>query len=306
MSKITVHKIAQLTGHKASIYTLKQGAAPYLVLSGAGDGWVVQWDMRNPENGQLLAQVDSNIFSLAYLKDQNRAVVGNMNGGVHWVDIDHPEQTKNIAHHQKGVFDILRIEDSIFTLGEDGKLTRWSATESRTLETFHLSNQSLRSIAYSATRQELAVGASDHRIYFLDPKSLEVKNQIDQAHDNSVFSVQYSPDQQYLLSGGRDAHLKVWDLNDDLKCISSQAAHWFTINHIAIHPKGTIFATASRDKTIKIWDMKNFQLLKVLDFEKYKGHVNSVNKLLWSDHEQYLVSASDDRSLIVWDVKIDD
>ena len=52
--------------------------------------------------------------------------------------------------------------------------------------------------------------------------------------------------------------------------------------------------------------MKNFQLLKVLDFAKYKGHVNSVNKLLWSDHEHYLISASDDRSLIVWDVEIED
>jgi len=305
LSKITVNKVAQLTGHKAAIYTLQQGSEPYFVLSGAGDGWVVQWDMRNPENGHLLAQVDSNIFSLAYINDQNRAVVGNMNGGVHWVDIDHPDQTKNIAHHQKGVFDILRIKDHILTIGEDGKLTRWSISESRTLETFHLSNQSLRSIAYSPTRQELAIGASDHQIYFLDAESLEIKNQIDQAHDNSVFTVRYSPDEQVLLSGGRDAHLKIWDLNDDLKCSSSQAAHWFTINDIAIHPKGTIFATASRDKTIKIWDMNNFQLLKVIDFAKHQGHVNSVNKLLWLEYEQYLISASDDRSLIVWKLEIE-
>lgn len=304
MSKITIHKIAQLTGHKASIYTIVNGSSPHFILSGAGDGWVVQWDLRDPENGHLLTQVEQNIFSLAYLEDQNRLIVGNMNGGVHWVNVDHPAATKNIAHHHKGVFDIIRIDDLIYTLGEGGKLTRWSIENSRTLETYHLSNKSLRTIAYSPLRNEFAIGASDHHIYFLDATTLETKDQIKNAHDNSVFTVCYNPDQTLLLSGGRDAHLKVWDLNQAKKCVSSQPAHWFTINDIAIHPKGTIFATASRDKSIKIWDMKNFQLLKVIDRSKQEGHLNSVNKLLWTDYNDYLISVSDDRTLIVWDIQL--
>ncbi len=157
-------------------------------------------------------------------------------------------------------------------------------------------------MAYSSKRNELAIGASDHAIYLLDATTLEVKEQVQKAHDNSVFTVQYTPDQQRLISGGRDAHLKVWDLQPQPTLISDQSAHWFTINHIAIHPKEAIFATASRDKTFKIWDLNDFSLLKVIDKTKYDGHNHSVNRLFWSAYNDYLISCSDDRTMIVWEI----
>ena len=169
----------------------------------------------------------------------------------------------------------------------------------RPVETFALSNESLRSVTYNEVRQEWAVGASDHAIYLLD-NDLQIKNSITKAHDNSVFCVCYSPDGKYLLSGGRDAHLKVWDVERDFELVSSQPAHWFTLNDIAYHPEGHLFATASRDKTIKIWAADTFKLLKVIDTARYGCHVNSVNKLLWTRHENQLISCSDDRTIMVW------
>ena len=82
----------------------------------------------------------------------------------------------------------------------------------------------------------------------------------------------------------------------------SQPAHWFTINKIVFHPEGKWFATGSRDKTIKIWDAETFELLKVIETMRDKGHINSVNCLLWSEHNDYLLSCGDDRSIIAWEV----
>lgn len=302
MMQINLKKITQLTGHNAAVYALSPASEGHFFLSGAGEGWVAQWDLRDPEMGKLIAQVESNIFSLCFLKKSNQLVVGNMNGGIHWVDLNDQEKSKNIAHHQKGVYGIHHIGQYLYTLGGAGILTRWSLSEKRSLESLHLSNQSLRSLAFSPLRNELAIGASDHAIYLLDADSLEVKQRFAKAHDNSVFTVQYTPDQQQLLSGGRDAHLKAWSLENGLALISDQSAHWFTINHIAIHPKEPIFATASRDKTIKIWDLHTFELLKVIDKAKYDGHNHSVNCLHWSAEHHYLISGSDDRSLIIWEV----
>lgn len=301
--QIQVQKIKQLTGHNAAVYALDRGPEAHHFLSGAGEGWVAQWDLRDPELGQLVAKVDRNIFSLCYLKENNQLVIGNMDGGVHWVNIDHPEKNKNIAHHEKGVYAIERIGEWVYSLGGAGRISRWSAAEQRSLESLHLSNQSLRCVAYSAARNELAIGASDHAIYRLDATTLDIKERVNKAHDNSVFTLQYSPNGQHLISGGRDAHLKVWALEPVLTPISSQPAHWFTINHVAIHPKVPIFATASRDKTIKIWDLDTFALLKVIDAEKFGGHRHSVNRLLWSADNNFLVSASDDRSIIIWQIE---
>ncbi len=304
MPKFQIGKVAQLTGHNASIFALAPDREAHTYLSGAGDGWIVRWDLTQPQDGRLVAKVDTQVFSLLYLPDWDRAVIGDMNGGVHWVDLKEPENTKDIAHHQKGVFAIQRVGENIFTAGGQGLLTRWSAEACQSMESLRLSNQSLRCICYAPKRRELAVGSSDNGIYLLDAEQLSVKHHIPNAHDNSVFTLRYSPDDRFLLSGGRDAHLKAWEIGESApELVSDQPAHWFTINSIAFHPSGRWFATGSRDKTIKIWDAADFKLLQVLETVRDGCHINSVNRLLWHGYENYLVSASDDRSMIVWDIK---
>lgn len=297
-----IRKLAQLTGHNASIFALAEGRDGQHFLSGAGDGWVAEWDFQNPETGRLIAKVDAQIFSLLFLKKYNRLVVGNMNGGLHWVDLQDANLTKNIAHHQKGVFDIREVREEVFTIGGEGKITRWQPGDCRSVESLHLSHQALRCMDVCEKRNEIAIGSSDNNIYFLDAETLELKQTIEGAHANSVFSLRYSPDASYLLSGGRDAHLNVWDLENRGEKLRSEPAHWFTINDIAFHPDGIHFATASRDKTLKIWNLENFQLLKVLEPARDGGHKNSVNKLLWAKHGNTLLSCGDDRTIILWKI----
>ncbi len=296
-------KTHQLTGHNASIFCVSEAPQPTHFLSGAGDGWLVDWDLNDPEVGRLLAKVETQIFSLKYISDSPLVVVGNMNGGVHWVDLNRPDETKNIAHHNKGVFSIIQIGEYVFTAGGGGVLTRWSIEKKRALDSLHLTNQSLRSLDFSPVRNEIAVGASDNSIYLIHASSLKVRHRFLNAHDNSVFTVKFSPEGDLLFSGGRDAMLKVWDLETQ-QCVSSQPAHWFTINDLALSPSGAFLATASRDKTIKIWDTQSFKLLKVLDASRNGGHINSVNRLYWSDHHNTLISCSDDRSIILWNMDL--
>ncbi len=302
VTTMIIQKKAALTGHNAAIFAITATHDPQFILSGAGDGWVVRWDLADPELGRLVAKVDAQIFSLAQLTELGKIVAGNMNGGIHWIDLEYPELTRNIQHHKKGVFGIFNLNEHVFTIGGEGVLTRWNAFEQRSIESIHLSNQSLRSIAYSVSRQELAIGASDAQIYLLDALTFELKHTIAAAHANSVFSLAYSPDGQWLLSGSRDAHLKVWDVNT-WQVHLAHPAHWFTINAIAYHPNGSLFATGSRDKTIKIWDAHTFELCKVIDTIRHGGHVNSVNDLLWTQFNNELVSAGDDRSLMIWNVE---
>lgn len=250
-------------------------------LSAGSDGWIVEWRPGDPETGRVLATVEAQVFALASTPALPHLVVaGTMQGGLHWIDMGRPEQTRNLHHHPKGVFDLHIQGPWLFSAGGDGTVTRWALEEARSVESFQLTNQALRTIAVAPARAEMAVGASDGSIYFLNLETLELLRRISLAHTPSVFTVRYSPDQQYLLSGGRDAMLRVWDLENNLACLSEQPAHWFTINHLAYAPGGHCFATASRDKTIKIWDAASFRLLQVLDTHRDGGHTNSVNRLI--------------------------
>ncbi len=285
------------TGHRAAVYALAQGMTDRDVLSAGGDGWVVSWNLDDPETGRVVASVETQVFSLINLPENNRIVAGTMHGGLHWIDLAHPEKTRNIQHHTKGVYDLKTHGQWLFSAGGDGVLTRWSVAEARTLESFHLSNKALRSIAVAPGRNELAVGAGDGTIYFLDLDTLALKHTMLHAHTPSVFALCYAPGEQRLFSGGRDAMLRIWNLENTSApaLLSEQPAHWYTINHIVLSPNGNRFATASRDKTIKIWDTATGQLLRVFDPIRDAGHINSVNRLLWLPGT--LVSCSDDRTL---------
>lgn len=308
---MNVHRLHSSTGHRAALYALAQGRSPRHVLSAGGDGWVVEWNADNPEQGQLLASVESRIFSLCTVPDRDLVLAGNMDGGLHWIDRRDPSRTRNIQHHHKGLFDIARRGASVFTAGGDGLLTRWDLDTIRTVESIQLSHQALRCIALDPVQQEIAVGSSDGCIYFLDAETLALKSTLQSAHSNSVFTVAYQPlpadessSVRHLLSGGRDAMLRIWDLTPpDPRLFSEMAAHWFTINHLAFSPDEKWLATASRDKTIKIWEAATFELLKVVDTQRYGGHIHSVNRLLWLP-DGTLVSCSDDRSLMWWRIEI--
>ena len=320
-------KIAQLTGHTGAVFAITEGGDAQHILSGAGDGWVVEWDLAKPDLGRLVAKVERNIFSLLFQKNQNKIIAGDMDGGVRFVDLAEPSQIRNVAHHGgKGCFDMKIVDNQLFTIGGDGILTRWSLLENRSLESIQLSHKSLRCFDFSKLRNEFAIGSSDGSVYFVDATTLELKAVFEKTHDNSVFSVCYTPNDSQLLTGGRDAHLKLWHLPQNTEGtlfeknnapIASLPAHLFTVNSIVFHPTNpTIFATASRDRTIKIWELEasddskpktqnpKLTLLKVIDTIRYGCHIRSVNRLFWSSYNNYLISASDDRTLIVWNMEL--
>jgi WD40 repeat protein len=292
-----ISRHAQLKGHEAAVYALSASGHARCILSGGGEGWIAEWNLDAPDKGRLLARMDAQVFALLRLSS-GEIVAGDMNGGLHWISPGDPARNRDVAHHRKGVFSLLEVGGSLFTAGGDGRIGRWSIAEQRSVESLQISAQRLRALDYCPQRHEIAVGSSDGNIYILDADNMDVRHTLEQAHASSVFAVRYSPDGQRLFSGGRDAMLRTWELEKSWRAGSVEPAHWFTINAIAVHPERPLLATASRDKTIKIWDAQNLRLLKVLEAFRDKGHPNSVNALLWVD--PYLVSASDDRTLMVW------
>lgn len=308
MPQLSVRKIHQLTGHNAAIYALVPGTRAGTFLSAAGDGWIVEWSLHDAKPGEevlgkLIAKVDTQVFSLAYLPLTKTLVAGDMNGGVHWLNLQEDRPNRHLAHHQKGTYSVIVAEDHLLTLGGDGVLTRWDTLRQSSIESLQLSNQALRAATFLPDTTEWLIGSSDHNIYRLSATDFAIKETIKKAHENSVFSLMVHPeDPKLFFSGGRDAQLKVWQLEEaKTSLLSSQPAHWYTINHLIATPDGKYVLSGSRDKTIRIWDAKTYKLLKTLDAARDGGHVNSVNRLLWVPDTDFFVSASDDRSLVVWE-----
>ncbi len=302
MSKIEVNKVNTVGGHSDCVYTLEQGPKPNQFFSSGGDGVVALWDLNDMDNGRMIVKVPSSVYALCYYATRNVLIVGQNFDGIHLVDLEKKEEVGSIKLGSSAIFDIKVVKDRIFATLASGQV---HVLNLRTLETIHVieaSEMSARTIAISEHLDHLAIGFSDNfiRIYSLVDFSLikEIK-----AHKLSVFTVQYSPDQRYLISGSRDAHLKIWNTEKGYELQESIVAHMFAINHLVFSPDSKHFVTCSMDKSIKVWDAKTFQLLKVIDKARHAGHGTSINKVLWTNFNNLLLSASDDRSISTWDIK---
>jgi WD40 repeat protein len=303
-SNVQVQKIITLTGHRDCVYTLERSGAENVFFSAAGDGMVVAWDLNNPEHGELVAKVSTSVYALRYIPTRNLLLIGQNQEGLQVIDLKDKKILKSVPLPKVAIFDILYTTElhKVFVAMGSGAVCVLDGNTFELQTIIRKSDQSARSLAYNKFTQELAVGYSDNTIRVYDGESLALKHEL-ASHTNSVFTVAYSPDGKLLLSGSRDAHLRVWEVKQEYRERGYTIAHMYTINHIAYSPDGRHFATCSMDKSIKVWDAQTFKLLKVIDKVRNASHGTSVNKLFWSAHQNQLVSCSDDRTISVWDIK---
>ncbi|SFC98435.1 WD domain-containing protein, G-beta repeat-containing protein [Flexibacter flexilis DSM 6793] len=295
---LLVQKKAQYTGHRDCVYALEQGANEHTFFSSGGDGFLVGWDLRKPDTGQLMAQIPSSVYALYHHKPSQTLFVGQNGDGLHAIDLAQNKEAKSLHLGSFLIFDITLVVDTLVVAAENGNIYLVDFQFFTIKNIFSFSDKSARCLAFSRVHNQLAVGYSDGFIRIFDTDTWTLAQQW-QAHDLSVFTLQYSPCGRWLVSGGRDAKIRVWDIAQKYAENQMIAAHLFAVNHLVYAPDGAYFASASMDKTIKIWNAANFQLLKVIDKARYGGHGSSVNKLLWLENRQ-IVSVSDDKSAIVW------
>ncbi len=301
--EIKVTKIASLTGHSGSIYALADPLNNGFILSGGSDKIVAQWNLNAPGDGEQLAKTNEVIYSL--LPNGETLLVGQAAGGIHVVNLESKNEIRLLQYHKAPVFDLAlsKKHQLIFTLSGDGELGVLDRNDFSLIKKLQLGTGKLRAVAVNKLESIVAIGAADGSIYtFSLPEVAPLKHW--QAHQPgfSVNALCFSPDENYLLSGSRDAHMNVYDVKNNFELVKSIPAHNYAIYAIAYHPSLNIFATASRDKTIKLWDSSTFEVLLRIDKEKNDGHVNSVNKLIWHQASGHLITGSDDRSVMIWKV----
>jgi WD40 repeat protein len=287
--------------HKGPVYALCAAEASGFFYSAGSDRRVILWNLNEKKAEKVIAQAPTTIISLLYLEKFNYLLIGQVEGGLHVIDLEQGKEIKYLKQHEGYIFDIAFIEskNELILASGDGSVSVWSLLDFSLLWKKKLGKQKLREVEYNSSRQELAVASGEGKVILLNSEDWSTKAIIED-FTSSVNVLRYHPTENTLLAGEKDAQLHQIDLSS-MKSIQKLPAHYWAIYDIAFSPNGMYFATASRDKTVKIWDAENYVVLKRFEGQKYKAHSHSVNKLLWLNQKQ-LLSTGDDGSIRLWGI----
>ena len=113
-------------------------------------------------------------------------------------------------------------------------------------------------------------------------------------HGHDGWELGVSPDGRWIVSGGQDDTVKVWDAATGAEVMTLRG-HKGQVVTAAFSPDGHRIVSGSRDQTLKIWDTKSQKELLTL-----AGHDGTAGAL-FSPDGKWIISGSFDKTIRVWD-----
>jgi WD40 repeat protein len=110
-------------------------------------------------------------------------------------------------------------------------------------------------------------------------------------------SVDFSPSEMLVATGGGDGAIKLWDVNSGTEIQTPSMGHNGLVRSVIFSPDGTLLASGSDDSTVKLWNIARGAEQKPLT-----GHTNAVTSVAYSPNGRLLASGSDDSSVRIWNI----
>jgi WD40 repeat protein len=121
--------------------------------------------------------------------------------------------------------------------------------------------------------------------------------QLFSGHTGSIYSVAFSPDGKYILTGSQDGTARLWDVQKGEE-VRRFIVHKGGVSAVAFSPDGKLVVTGGNDGTVRLWDDKSGDEIK-----EFTGHANGVSAVAFSHNGKYLLTAGGDNTARLWDVE---
>ncbi|HVM59693.1 MAG TPA: WD40 repeat domain-containing protein [Verrucomicrobiae bacterium] len=115
-------------------------------------------------------------------------------------------------------------------------------------------------------------------------------------HKGAVTSIAYSPDGSYVLSGGEDGTLKLWEAGTGRE-VRTYTGHKAAVTSVAFSPDATMAVSGSNDGTLRLWDIASGRELRATDGLGWK-----IAAVAFSPDGKFVVTAVDDNRVKLWSV----
>ena len=300
-------------GHRSDIRCITLSSDDRM-LATASNGSLKIWNTRTQS---CLRTLDCGYaLCLAFLPGDKIVVVGTREGTLEVFDIAASVSLDTIKAHERDIWSLQVSPDgkSLVTgsadksakfwefkviqeevLGTNRKTPKLTLVHTRTLKVA----DDILSMCFSPDERLLAVSTLDNsvKVFFVDTLKLFLTLY---GHKLPVLSMDISYDSKLIVTSSADKNVRVWGL-DFGDCHKAFFAHQDSILSVLFVPNnnegnGHHFFSASKDRVIKYYDGDKFEQI-----QKLEGHHGEIWALAVAHSGDFLVSASHDKSLRIWE-----
>jgi len=118
-----------------------------------------------------------------------------------------------------------------------------------------------------------------------------------EGHTDSIVTIAYSHDGQYVATASMDGTCKIWN-SDSGTLVSTCEGPSQELEWCAWHPKGHVIAAGSTDMTVWMWWAPTGKVMQV-----FGGHGGAVGSGSFSPDGKAIVSGAEDGGVIIWNPK---
>lgn len=168
----------------------------------------------------------------------------------------------------------------------------------------------VNSVAFSPDDNFLISGGDDTTIRLWNLGQPEAAPKVYEDHTAPVNAIAFSADGKTVASAGDDTHVLLWNWDDAANRLQEEprvlSGHSGYVRSLAFHSDGsrTLLASAGFDNKIILWDASTGEQIGAA----LSVHTGAINSLAFGIKESEarellnLISGSDDRSVIQWDL----
>jgi WD40 repeat protein/serine/threonine protein kinase len=151
------------------------------------------------------------------------------------------------------------------------------------------------SVQFSANGEVLAVGLMKGDIQLWDWQAgQKIGTLVGQR--GRVNRILFSPNRRFLISGGEDLYIHIWDLNQ-MEQFKSMPAHEFPIQDMAITADGFFLASCDgKTSVLKLWNLNKYS--KIIEID----HESPVHAVAFSPEGRYVAAGGYNGKINQWNV----